>query len=82
GISPSLPLAALGIIVLALLVVMEKSIEQKNGCALLPSSFLKSAQVRAGLFASAIVFLYLGGTVMLVNPYLQVVGGFNAVQTG
>ena len=45
GISPSLPLAALGIIVLALLVVMEKSIEQKNGCALLPSSFLKSAQV-------------------------------------
>lgn len=82
GISPSLPLALIGILVLALLVVMEKSIEQKNGCALLPSSFLKSAQVRAGLFASAIVFLYLGGTVMLVNPYLQVVGGFNAVQTG
>jgi len=82
GISPSLPLALLGVIILALLVVMEKSIEQKNGCALLPSSFLKSAQVRAGLFASAIVFLYLGGTVMLVNPYLQVVGGFNAVQTG
>lgn len=82
GISPSLPLALLGIVILAFLIVMEKSIEQKNGCALLPSSFLKSAQVRAGLFASAIVFLYLGGTVMLVNPYLQVVGGFNAVQTG
>lgn len=82
GISPALPLAALGIIVLVLLVVMEKRIEKENGCALLPSSFLASAQVRAGLFASAIVFLYLGGTVMLINPYLQVIAGFNAVQTG
>lgn len=82
GISPSLPLAVLGIIILGFLIMMEKRIEEKNGCALIPASFLKSSQVRAGLFASAIVFLYLGGTVMLVNPYLQVVGGFNAVQTG
>lgn len=82
GISPAIPLAICGIIVLALLIVMEKRIEKENGCALLPSSFLKTPQVRAGLCASAIAFLYLGGTIMLVLPYLQVVGGFSAVQTG
>ena len=45
GISPSLPLALLGVIILALLVVMEKSIEQKNGMC--PASFLLS-EIRAG----------------------------------
>lgn len=61
---------------------IEKRIEAKNGCALIPASFLNTPQVRAGLVASATVFLFLGGIVMLVNPYLQVVGGFSAVQTG
>lgn len=82
GISPALPLSILGIIVLIFLVAMEKRIEAKNGCALIPASFLNTPQVRAGLLASATVFLSLGGIVMLVNPYLQVVGGFSAVQTG
>lgn len=82
GISPALPLAAAGIVVLVILMVIEKRIEEKNGCALIPASFLKTPQVRAGLLASATVFLFLGGVVMLVNPYLQLVGGFSAVQTG
>lgn len=82
SISPALPLVVVGIVILAYLLVMERRIEKENGCALLPASFLTSPQVRAGLFGSAMVFLYLGGTVMLVNPYLQVVGGFDAVHTG
>lgn len=82
GISPSLPLSIVGIIILIILVPIEKRIEAKNGCALIPASFLKTSQVRAGLIASAVVFLFLGGIVMLVNPYLQLVGGFSAVQTG
>lgn len=82
GISPALPLSVVGIIVLIILVAMEKRIEAKNGCALIPASFLKTPQVRAGLLASATVFLFLGGIVMLINPYLQLVGGFSAVQTG
>lgn len=82
GISPCLPLVILGIIVLIILLAMEKKIEEKNGGALLPSSFLKSPQVRAGLLASVAVFLFFGVKVMLVNPYLQVVGGFSAMETG
>lgn len=82
GISPALPLSVLGIIVLIFLAAIEKKVEAKNGCALIPASFLKTPQVRAGLMASATVFLSLGGVVILVNPYLQVVGGFSAVQTG
>lgn len=82
GISPALPVSVLGIIILVLLVIIEKKIEAKNGCALIPRSFLLTPQVRAGLVASAVAFLYLGGTVMLVSPYLQVVGGFSAVMTG
>lgn len=82
GISPAIPCIVLGIVILGLLLIIEKKIEKKNGCALIPESFITSAQVRAGLVASAIVFLYLGATVMLINPYLQLVGGFNAVMTG
>lgn len=82
GISPALPLSIVGIIVLIILIPIEKTVEAKNGCALIPASFLKTPQVRAGLLASATVFLFLGGTVMLVNPYLQLVGGFSAVRTG
>lgn len=81
-ISPSLPLSILGILILIILIFMEKQIEAKKGSALLPSSFINTPQVIAGLLASATSFLYLGGVIMLVNPYLQLVGGFSAVQTG
>ncbi|RGC20456.1 MFS transporter [Absiella sp. AM54-8XD] len=82
GISPAIPCIIFGLVILGIMVVIEKRVEEANGCALLPQSFIKSAQVRAGLVASAMVFLYLGATVMLINPYLQLVGGFNAVMTG
>lgn len=82
GYSPSLPLAILGLIILSFLLKVEKYVEKKHGCALIPSSFTSNAQVREGLYASAIVFFYLGGMIMIVNPYLQIVNGFNALQTG
>ncbi|MFS0783604.1 MFS transporter [Bacillus sp. 1P06AnD] len=82
GISPALPMAILGLVILIILVPVERKIEEKNGCALIPRSFLSTPQVRNGLYGSAMLFLCLGGAVMVVNPYLQIVGGFNALKTG
>lgn len=82
GYSPSILLIVLGIIILGYLLKVEKYVEKKHGCALVPSSFIYNVQVREGLYASAIVFFYLGGLIMVINPYLQLVNGFNALQTG
>ena len=82
GFSPALPLAFVGLIVLGALVKAEKKIEAKNGCALLPQSFLTTPQVIAGLIASFITFFYMGVQVIILIPYLQVVAGIDAVTTG
>ncbi|MFD2390411.1 MFS transporter [Enterococcus gallinarum] len=82
GFSPALPLIFLGLIILVCLVQIEKRIERKYNCALIPSSFIKTAQVREGLYASGVVFFYLGGVIMVINPYLQIVSNYNALQTG
>ena len=67
GISPALPMAVLGLILLVILVPVEKRVEQKNGIALLPQSFLKTPQVRAGLVASAITFFFMGVMALAVG---------------
>lgn len=82
GISPALPMAILGLILLVILVPMEKRVEQKNGIALLPQSFLKTPQVRAGLVASAITFFFMGVQAILLSPYLQLVAGWSPVLMG
>ena len=82
GISPALPMAALGLIVLVVLVLVEKRVEAKNGIALLPQSFLKTPQVRAGLIASAITFFFMGLQAIMLSPYLQLVAGWPPVLMG
>ena len=82
GISPALPMAILGLILLVILVPVEKRVEQKNGIALLPQSFLKTPQVRAGLVASAITFFFMGVQAILLSPYLQLVAGWSRAVTG
>lgn len=82
GISPALPLAALGIVVLGVLVKVEARVEQKNGIALLPRSFLTTPQVRAGLVANAIAFFFMGAQSILMAPYLQLVAGWSPIQVG
>ncbi len=82
GISPALPMAALGLILLVILVPVEKRVEEKNGIALLPQSFLKTPQVRAGLVASAITFFFMGVQAILLSPYLQLVAGWSPVLMG
>ena len=82
GISPALPMAVLGLILLVILVPVEKRVEQKIGIALLPQSFLKTPQVRAGLVASAITFFFMGVQAILLSPYLQLVAGWSPVLMG
>ena len=62
GFSPALPLIFLGLIILVCLVQIEKRIERKYNCALIPSSFIKTAQVREGLYASGVVFFIWAGS--------------------
>lgn len=82
GISPALPMAALGLMLLVALVFVEKRVEERNGIALLPQSFLKTPQVRAGLVASAITFFFMGVQAILLSPYLQLVAGWPPMQLG
>ena len=82
GMSPALPMAAVGLTLLVALVFIEKRVEAKNGIALLPQSFLKTPQVRAGLVASAITFVFMGIQAILLSPYLQLVAGWSPMQMG
>lgn len=82
GMSPAIPMAVLGLLLLVALVFVEKRVEAKNGIALLPQSFLKTPQVRAGLVASAITFFFMGIQAILLSPYLQLVAGWAPVQMG
>ena len=82
GISPALPAVALGLVVLAVLVRVERRVEQKHGVALLPSSFLETPQVLAGLAANAITFFFMGAQSILMAPYLQLVAGWSPIEVG
>lgn len=82
GISPALPLVAFGLVVLAALVLVEPRVERANGIALLPSSFLSTPQVLAGLAANALTFFFMGAQSILMSPYLQLVAGWTPVDVG
>ena len=82
GISPCLPMAILGVVILIVMINVEKKVEEKNGFALLPQSFLKTPQVLAGLAASAITFFFMGVQSILMAPYLQLVAGWTPAIVG
>lgn len=82
GLSPAIPLVVLGTVVLVVLGIVEKGVEERNGVALLPQSFLKTPQVLAGLYAWLITFLFLGVQGILMGPYLQLVAGWSPAKVG
>lgn len=82
GISPAIPIAIVGLIVLAALIKTEKQIERKNGVALLPQTFLKTPQVLAGLVANALMFFFMGAQSILMAPYLQLVSNWTPIEVG
>ncbi len=82
GISPALPLVALGIVVLALLVVVEGREERRYGLVVLPRSFITTPQVLAGLVANALMFFFMGAQSILMAPYLQLVANWTPIEVG
>lgn len=82
GVSPALPMAAAGIVVLGILVAYERRVEARGGIAVLPSAFLTTPQVRAGLVACALTFFFMGAQSILMAPYLQLVAGWSPVAVG
>lgn len=82
GISPALPLVALGIVVLALLVVVEGKEERRYGLVVLPRSFITTPQVLAGLVANALMFFFMGAQSILMAPYLQLVAEWTPIEVG
>lgn len=82
GISPALPLVALGIVVLVLLVVVEGKEEKRYSLVVLPRSFITTPQVLAGLVANALMFFFMGAQSILMAPYLQLVADWTPIEVG
>ncbi|BCS57359.1 MFS transporter [Adlercreutzia equolifaciens subsp. celatus] len=78
---PTLPAIVVGLVLLGLLVPTERR-AQRRGNPLIPRAFVTSPSVRAGLSAVALPFFYMGAVGILATPYLQLVTGFTALQTG
>lgn len=81
GLPPTLPAIVVGLVLLGLLVPTERR-AQRRGNPLIPRAFVTSPSVRAGLSAVALPFFYMGAVGILATPYLQLVTGFTALQTG
>lgn len=81
GIAPTLPAIGAGLVLLGLLVPTERRAERR-GNPLIPTAFVTSPGVRAGLAAVFVPFFYMGAVGILATPYLQLVTGFTALQTG
>lgn len=81
GISPALPIVGLGLAVLIALVPVEFRMERNHGVAILPSSFMKNATVRAGVVAIALPFFYMGAQGLVATSYYQLVVGLGGMQT-
>ncbi|MDK9735697.1 MFS transporter [Vibrio sp. D404a] len=81
GISPSLVSVALGIMILIALIKWEKKFELSGGTPLLPQIFLTNPQVLRGLYLCATVFLLFGFTSFVNVSFMQLVAGFNAIES-
>ncbi len=82
GISPAPVLVVFGLIVLAIMLKWERYREEKVGSALIPLSFLRTPQVRNGLYLTAFIFLAYGSGIFVTVSFVQVVAGLNGIETG
>lgn len=80
--APTSPAIIAGTTILVALVAFERRRETCGKATLLPHVFIGTPEVRAGLLAVAVPFFCLGAQGILMTPYLQLVAGFTALQTG
>ena len=81
GVSPALPIVGVGILLLVILIPVERWMERTHGIAILPSSFVRNATVRAGVVAIALPFFYMGAQGLVGTSYYQLVVGLGGMQT-
>ncbi|AWK84107.1 MFS transporter [Photobacterium damselae] len=82
GISPALPLALLGIVIMFVTMKIEKGIEEKHGAALIPQSFIHTRQVRNGLYVTGLIFAVFGAAFFVTLSWIMVVAGKGGIETG
>lgn len=81
GLSPALFIVTAGTVMLFLLFPVESWMERTHGVAILPSSFAKNAQVRAGVVAIALPFFYMGAQGLVATSFYQLVVGLDGTRT-
>ncbi|PAF48917.1 MFS transporter [Helicobacter sp. 12S02232-10] len=73
GISPALPLIILGMIIVALTLVFENHTEKSTGAALIPQSFIRTRQVRNGLYVTGLIFMMFGAVFFFIPAWIMIV---------
>src|SRR5439155_10718416 len=75
-------LLAVGAVVLAMFFVHIRARERRNEEPLLSTTLFRNRTSNLGLVTQNVQWLMLIGTAFVVSAYLQVVRGYNAIQTG
>jgi MFS family permease len=75
-------LLAAGALLLGLFFVHVRRLERRGDEPLLPTSLFRDRTSNLGLVTQNVQWLLLMGTAFVVSAYLQVVRGYNAIQTG
>ncbi len=75
GLSPAPLIVIAGVALLIVLIPVESWMEREHDVAILPSSFIKSAQVRSGVVAIALPFFYMGAQGLVATSFYQLVVG-------
>lgn len=82
GMPPTLPMIVLGMIIMALTLLWENQVEKRHGAALIPQSFIRTRQVRNGLYVTGLIFTILGSVNLFMIPsWVMVVAGQSSTQS-
>lgn len=81
GLSPAPFIVIAGVALLIVLIPVESWMEREHDVAILPSSFIKSAQVRSGVVAIALPFFYMGAQGLVATSFYQLVVGLGGTST-
>lgn len=81
GLSPAPLIVIAGVALLIVLIPVESWMERTRDVAILPSSFIKSAQVRSGVVAIALPFFYMGAQGLVATSFYQLVVGLGGTST-
>lgn len=82
GISPALPLVALGAVLLVVFARSEQAKERAGRFVLMPTSFFGTPEARHGLLAVAFGFFVSGALSIAVVPYMQMAAGVGGLGSG